>query len=136
MDNVHMAKNISETIAHSLSTWMESTPLLSTLQKVAQKSGVGYGTLQRVRAGQGNVTVENLEKIAAAFGKTAADLMLDTPLSNLMAAASQTLSPGAIQIARKFDLLNDGNKLIITGGIDSLLVTQPPESHQANGTSN
>lgn len=128
-----MSKNISETIAQTLSTWMDSTPLLSTLQKVAQKSGVGYGTLQRVRAGQGNVTVENLEKIAAAFGKTAAELMLGATEPGSGGEPSQMLSPRALQVAKKFDLLLDDNKNSVQNGIDFLLLSQPQQPKQANG---
>jgi hypothetical protein len=41
--------DISKTISSKLSLWMETTPGLDTLKKVAAKSGVGFGTVQRAK---------------------------------------------------------------------------------------
>lgn len=49
---------------------MERTPHLDTLKKVAAKSGVGYGTVQRASRAEAAVTIDNIEAIAAAFGLT------------------------------------------------------------------
>lgn len=67
--------DISAVIATNLSSWMESTPGLDTVQKVEAKSGVGFGTVRRARKGEGNLTVEKLAAIANAFGRTAAELV-------------------------------------------------------------
>lgn len=56
---------------------MEATPALDTLKKVAAKSGVGFGTVQRAKNGNGNVTVQNLSAIAAAFRRHPAELMIE-----------------------------------------------------------
>lgn len=62
-------------IAQNLARLMESHPGRDTLQKVAKASGVGFGTVQRARNGDGNLTVANLDRIAAAFHRTARDLL-------------------------------------------------------------
>jgi len=96
--------DISAVIAANLSAWMEATPELETVQKVEAKSGVGFGTVRRARKGEGNLTVEKLAAIAAAFGRTAADLVTPQdasyaaliPSSNRQApavAAESTPSP-------------------------------------------
>ncbi|HEX7720142.1 MAG TPA: helix-turn-helix transcriptional regulator [Woeseiaceae bacterium] len=43
--------------------------------KVAARAGVGRESVRRVWNGEGNITVKNLEQIAAAFGRTASDLL-------------------------------------------------------------
>lgn len=68
--------DITATVAANLSAWMAETPALDTLQKLEAKSGVGFGTIRRARKGEGNVTIENLAKIAAAFGRPPADLLM------------------------------------------------------------
>ncbi len=68
--------DITSIVAENLSAWMEGTPALDTIQKLEAKSGVGFGTIRRARKGEGNVTIENLAKIAAAFGKPPSDLLL------------------------------------------------------------
>lgn len=72
-DNPNM--DISKQIAATLAAWMATHPSLDTIKKVATKSGVGFGTVQRVGAGEGNVTVQNLAAIAKAFGKLPQDLL-------------------------------------------------------------
>lgn len=66
--------DISTVIKTNLTAWMAARPDLDTLQKLEKKSGVGFGTIRRARNGDGNITVEKLSAIAAAFGRTAADL--------------------------------------------------------------
>lgn len=67
--------NRADVIAANLARWMEESPGLNTLTKVADKSGVGYGTIRRLRTGQGNPTHQNLEKVAQAFGRYVEDLL-------------------------------------------------------------
>jgi len=71
--------DISKIIAANLTAWMQATPSLDTIQKVEAKSGAGFGTVRRARKGEGNITVEKLAMIAAAFGKTPADLVTPQP---------------------------------------------------------
>lgn len=67
--------DITKTIAANLDAWMAATPALDTLKKVAAKSGVGFGTIQRARNGDGNTTIQNLTAIARAFKRRPEDLL-------------------------------------------------------------
>ncbi len=67
--------DISATISENLSDWMARTPTLDTFKKLSAKSGVGFGTVQRAKNGDGNITVDKLTAIAAAFGRTPAELL-------------------------------------------------------------
>lgn len=67
--------DITDHIASNLDTWMASTPNLDTLKKVAARSGVGFGTVQRARNGDGNTTIKNLMAIAKAFDRSIEDLL-------------------------------------------------------------
>ena len=70
--------DISKIIAENLSRLMDDKSSLDTrdtLIRVAEKSGVGFGTVRRTKKGDGNITVEKLEAIASVFGKHAVDLM-------------------------------------------------------------
>jgi transcriptional regulator with XRE-family HTH domain len=60
---------------------MDTTPALDTLKKVAAKSGVGFGTVQRARNGDGNTTIQNLTAIARAFRRRPEDLLLNVDYS-------------------------------------------------------
>jgi transcriptional regulator with XRE-family HTH domain len=66
---------ITGRIAENLSAWMDESPNLDTLKKVAAKSGVGFGTVRRARNGDGNTTIKNLTAIAKAFGRSIEDLL-------------------------------------------------------------
>lgn len=68
--------DIAKVISHNLTVWMAETPSLDTFKKVAAKSGVGFGTVQRAKNGDGNITVEKLTAIAEAFGRKPAELMM------------------------------------------------------------
>jgi transcriptional regulator with XRE-family HTH domain len=74
-DNLRMGK-ARETAARNLARLMESSRL-DTLQKVADKSGVGYGTVRRVKLADVSVTIDNLEAIAAAFGLSLVEFLAD-----------------------------------------------------------
>lgn len=88
-NNPHM--DISKTISENLTAWMATTPSLDTFKKVAAKSGVGFGTVQRAKNGDGNITVEKLAAIAAAFGRSPSDLV--TPAMQYAPASTATASP-------------------------------------------
>lgn len=51
-------------ISRNLNDWMSQHPDLNTIKKVSVRSGVGFGTVQRAKNGDGNITVRNLEAIA------------------------------------------------------------------------
>lgn len=69
--------DISTVIAKNLSAWMAATPSLDTIKKVSDKSKVGFGTVQRAKNGDGNITVANLLSIARAFGRLPEELLAD-----------------------------------------------------------
>jgi transcriptional regulator with XRE-family HTH domain len=71
------AMTIIQTIAANLTAWMRDTPGLDTIDKVAEASGVGFGTVRRTKNGEGNPTAQNLHEIASVFGRRAADLMIE-----------------------------------------------------------
>lgn len=92
--------DITKAIAQNLSAWMKDSTSLNTSKKLSLRSGVGFGTVQRARNGEGNITVQNLEAIARAFGRTATDL-ITPPASDYatgqaaqaMAAAENIVTP-------------------------------------------
>jgi transcriptional regulator with XRE-family HTH domain len=92
----HMSENPpmtqADTIAKNLSAWMESNPSLDTLKKVATRSGVGFGTVQRIKNGEGNPTRKSLEGVAKAFGRTAEDLLRQ----NVVAGVNSVDASGAV----------------------------------------
>lgn len=75
----HPRMDIKRVIAVNLAAWMAENPATDTLKKLASRSGVSFGTVQRARNGEVNLTVENLDALASALGKSAAELL--TPAS-------------------------------------------------------
>lgn len=71
--------DINETIAANLTEWMEKNPALCTLKKVAARSTVGFGTVQRIKNAEGNITAKNMALIARAFNRHPAELMIARP---------------------------------------------------------
>lgn len=68
--------DIAKVIGANLTALMASHPGLDTFKKIAARSGVGFGTVQRAKNGDGNITVEKLTAIALAFGRHPAELMI------------------------------------------------------------
>lgn len=68
--------DIAKVIGANLTAWMENNPGLDTFKKIAARSGVGFGTVQRAKNGDGNITVEKLTAIAGAFKRHPAELMI------------------------------------------------------------
>ncbi|MBW7903005.1 MAG: helix-turn-helix transcriptional regulator [Rhodocyclaceae bacterium] len=77
-DNPQM--DIKKAIAQNLGSWMQGPPEL-TIKQLAVKSGVGFGTIQRTKNGDGNITVQNLDALARAFGRRAVDLIAEPRLA-------------------------------------------------------
>lgn len=65
-------------IALNLKAWIAANHGFDTIKDVAKKTGVGFGTIQRAINCEGNLTVKNLDAIAKAFRRTAADLITET----------------------------------------------------------
>lgn len=71
--------NINDTIAKNLGAWMKKSHDKDTLKKLSSRSGVGFGTVRRMKNGDANATIKNLALVADAFGKTVIDLMTPIP---------------------------------------------------------
>jgi transcriptional regulator with XRE-family HTH domain len=69
--------DITKIISKNLDAWMNNNPALDTIQKLEDKSGVGFGTIRRTRKGEGNITVEKLASIALAFKRHPAELLIE-----------------------------------------------------------
>lgn len=67
--------DLTKNIADNLNAWMGANPSLDTIKKVSARSGVGFGTVQRAKNGDGNTTIKNLSAISAAFGKPVEELL-------------------------------------------------------------
>ena len=91
MDN--LAMDITATISRNLTAWMAANPNLDTLKKLAAKSGVGFGTVQRAKNGDGNTTIKNLAAIARAFGRRPEHLLIDPDDAAQDAPAPVTVMP-------------------------------------------
>lgn len=80
MDNEIM--KITDYISANLKVWIASSKELTTIKEVAAKSKVSFGTIQRIRNGEGNPTITNLHDIAMAFGRNVEDLIAPIEQSN------------------------------------------------------
>lgn len=96
--------DIAKLIARNLAHMMDATPALSTLEKVELRSGVGYETVRRARKGEGNLTVQNLDKIARAFGCRAADMLKADNLEADKNVAREQVSPFQVKTWREQQL--------------------------------
>lgn len=67
--------SITKVISDNLRIWMKGSQNLNTIEKVSERSGVGFGTVRRMRNGDGNPTITNLVDVAKAFGRTIEDLL-------------------------------------------------------------
>jgi transcriptional regulator with XRE-family HTH domain len=97
---------ITDTIAANLSVWMEHSADLNTLKKLASRSGVGFGTVQRVKNGNGNPTVKNLTDIAKAFGRRPEDLLI-------LPGADAPAAPGGLLLTTKEAALLENFRLLL-----------------------
>lgn len=76
-------------LLHQRAAGCSTTHFYEYPKKLASKSGVGFGTVQRAKNGDGNITVEKLAAIAEAFGKTVADLVAPSTAYSQAAGATQ-----------------------------------------------
>ncbi len=123
--------DITQLIARNLSDWMEANPHLNTLQKLSKASHVGFGTIQRAKNGDGNITVQNLHAIALAFKRQAIDL-LQPPASTQL---SDTTIQNSVTMALSGDEQNllagyrqaspEVQRIMLTAALDSILKTTP-----------
>lgn len=85
---------------------MAETPGRDTLMKVAQASGVGFGTVRRCKNADANITVQNLDMIARCFHRGARDLL--APPIDSYAAESVNVPPCVMEPAEDERLLLSG----------------------------
>lgn len=71
--------DITQIISANLVAWMKDHKTLNTLEKVAEESGVGFGTVRRIRNNEGNPTVKNIAAIAHAFRRKPTELLTAQP---------------------------------------------------------
>lgn len=83
---------ITDIISANLDAWMRDHPTLDTLKKVSGRSGVGFGTVRRVKNGDGNPTINNLYDIARVFGRTVEDLIRPPTGGDAVSAAEYSPS--------------------------------------------
>lgn len=91
--------DICKTISENLTAWMDRNPSLDTIQKLEAKSGVGFGTIRRAKNGDGNITVEKLTAIAAAFGRSPADLVTPARQYPMAGEHAATVKPAGEPVA-------------------------------------
>ena len=87
--NTQMNKKttLSKILSTNLHVLMQKEGL-DTLAKLAQKAGIGSGTIHRVKNGEGSTTIATVESIAEAFNIAATEL-----LSVDMVVKGSSLSP-------------------------------------------
>lgn len=68
-------------LARNLTDLMSKTSGLDTIDKVAIRSGVGRGTVDRVRKAEVSTKIETVEMLAAAFGVSPLRLLSEGELS-------------------------------------------------------
>lgn len=83
---------ITSTISENLAAWMAISADLNTLKKLAARSGVGFGTVRRMKNGDGNPTIKNITDVAKAFGKKPEDLLLAATAGDAASAAERCLA--------------------------------------------
>ena len=83
-----MPENVQKLMSDRLTELMEKTPSLNTLKKLSAKSGVGYGTIRRIRNGdETDPSIGNVQAIAEAFGMSLAEFLSPEPESGSDEAA-------------------------------------------------
>jgi transcriptional regulator with XRE-family HTH domain len=121
-------------IAINLTQWMAPPSKLDTLKKVAARSGVGFGTVQRARNGEGNITVQNLIAIAQAFGRPVEGLLrLPEGVANIAHHEDRARSNALIdEIMGLIEQLDDDGRWLIKGQALLLLSHHAKEKNRAS----
>lgn len=68
--------DIITTISKNVTAWMRATPHLDTIEKLANRAQIGFGTVQRIKNGDGNPTITSLNDVARAFGKNVGEMLI------------------------------------------------------------
>jgi transcriptional regulator with XRE-family HTH domain len=126
--------DIAKIIAINLTEWMATTPNLDTLKKVALRSGIGFGTVQRTRNGDGNITVQNLVAIAQAFGRPVEGLLrLPDGITHLAHHEAKPHSSAIVdEIMDLVERMDDDGRWLIKGQALLLLSHHAKEKNRAS----
>lgn len=126
VQNMQMAKSIKEIMAERLTYLMRVTPAFDTLQKIATRSKVSYGTVRRIKtAAEVDASISNIEKVAACFNLS------------LIEFISQPGEPGGLDaeetvLIQKFRSLNSKDRTEVLffasskAAINQVMSNQPP----------
>lgn len=84
---------------------MRTNPALDTLEKVVEKSGVSYGTVQRIKKGDGSEpAMSKIEDVAKCFGLTLQEFISQPGVSGV------ELTPEEFSLIQTFRKLPDKDK--------------------------
>ena len=90
---------------------MNESTTLNTCEKLSERASVGFGTVRRIKNGDTNPTIFNLEAIAHSFGRDVAELLADPKSAKTIAPdliESKAKYLGCSKIAREIAELVDG----------------------------
>lgn len=100
-----MANELRKLISDRLSHLMRTNPALDTLEKVVEKSGVSYGTVQRIKKGDGSEpAMSKIEDVAKCFGLTLQEFISQPGVSGV------ELTPEEFSLIQTFRKLPDKDK--------------------------
>jgi len=92
---------LEQILAANLSDLMQKNPDLDTIAKLHKRSGVGTGTIDRVKKGEVSTKLDTVEKLAAALGVSVVQLLAE----HQAAASSQPTPTESIPFADSLDPL-------------------------------
>ncbi len=126
--------DIAKIIAINLAQWMAPPSKLDTLKKVAARSGVGFGTVQRAKNGEGNITVQNLVAIAQAFNRPVEGLLrLPEGVADLAHHEGRSRSNALVdEIMGLIERLDEDGQWLIKGQALLLLSHHAKEKNRAS----
>lgn len=131
---------ITDTISENLSAWMDASADLKTLKKLAARSGVGFGTVRRMKNGDGNPTIKNISDVARAFGRRPEDLMLaaqgyvtseSTVLNYCAEPPAPTYTSLMIELTKIAETIDDRGMHILIDRAEEVAARHPRQKKEA-----
>ena len=123
-------------ISRNLTYWMGQHPDMNTLKKVSARSGVGFGTVQRAKNGDGNITVRNLEAIAKVFRRPVEELMGltygSTNVTPMLAREPPALPPRMAELLDLASQANERGQMELIGQARMLAHLYPAKAKRVN----
>lgn len=89
--NLGMPADIKKVLAKNLRALMESTPALDSYPKISRATLLGLGTISRIINAESAASIDTVEVLARAFGRSPAEL-LRTDLDNRLDILGDTAS--------------------------------------------